>query len=510
MEDTGRRLFSDEELLELSKSYTERILQQLKAGEKEKAIELCEEMSESRIILHDFFADSCVALWSFIGEHMGEGKVEEMFRYVFDQSATRQFYDLAVAQSPPHLTALLLAKSWRAHSCFGKGEFPAKFRITEDSQKFSFHLEPCGSGARLWQRGWYEEGKGGKRSEKAWPWTYNREGLPYYCIHCSFLNEILPYESEYGSLMWIVDPLGGPFKKCVWHVYKDVNDIPEKYYQRMALHRKPVKKNRYVTKDRLHYSKQDLTDMARPMTDRIIEKIRLGDVTSAIELCGDVKDEFLVLHDLYAMMIVSTLTYISENSGENALEQALRYQFKTCIEDRLMKRLRTVSPVDRLKFMALSILGIDNCNGSGYFKGKFEVRETERDIRFVLSPCGSGGRLLRAGSYEKMGYLQKLIEKTENKLVQMVSRILPLPVFILEKAFPFVVVHFSQRKPYAQGKTKRAWPWSFNQKDIPYYCCQCGMLQEQMGGLGFRISPPRTKRSSCIWRVDKKEIDRGQ
>jgi pentatricopeptide repeat protein len=118
---TVDRLFSTKQLDELTIPYPDRILRYIHAGKTDEALSACNEMRESRILLHDFFADSCTVLWSFIGEKLGEEAVNDMFRYVFKQSAERQFYDVAGAQVMPHLTVYLLAKSWRAHSCFGAG-----------------------------------------------------------------------------------------------------------------------------------------------------------------------------------------------------------------------------------------------------------------------------------------------------------------------------------------------------------------------------------------------------
>ena len=54
----------------------------------------------------------------------------------------------------------------------------------------TFHLAPCGSGARLVRRGLYErEGYG--RTTAAHSWSFERDEMPLYCTHCSFMNESL-------------------------------------------------------------------------------------------------------------------------------------------------------------------------------------------------------------------------------------------------------------------------------------------------------------------------------
>ena len=226
----GKEIFTPEERQALATPYPVRIEDCLRKNRVEQALVLCGELKESQVLLHDFFADSCTVLWSWVGQHLGEETIEDMFRYVFEQSMRRQLFDIGgtVVGFPPHLGAFFLAKvCWRAHSCFQAGEHPGDFSITEDSEKFSFHMQPCGSGGRLWRRGLYEPGRGGKVSETARTWTYNRQDFPYYCIHCSFLNEILPYEAI-GALMWPVDPLEGPDDVCTWHLYKDPNRIPDR------------------------------------------------------------------------------------------------------------------------------------------------------------------------------------------------------------------------------------------------------------------------------------------
>lgn len=496
------RIFSPEQAAQLTAPFPERILQCIKKQEIHEAISICEEMKHSRILLHDFFADSCTMLWSWIGEHLGEEKIEEMFRYIFSQSAQRQYYDALSAQVMPHLTVYLLAKSWRAHSCFGVGDFPAKFSITEDDEKFSFRLHPCGSGARLWLKGRYSPGKGGKTSEKKRPWTYNRKGFPYYCIHCPFLNEILPYESGYGRLMWPVDPLKTPDGECVWHLYKNPDKVPDTYYKRLGLEKKPAKQQARFQKNR-HFSDLELSEMARPSTDRIIESLKNGSLSLARKRVKEVKDEFLVLHDLYAMMLSATFTFIADQAGESALGDALNFQFQKCIATQMLQPITRLPVKEKALFLATKIFGVDSCNGTGYFKARFSIKETNSEVIFVLSPCGSGGRLLRAGSYAPIHPVRKMIEKLENKLVAVAAQHIPFPESMLKLLFPLIVTHFTQRKPYSQGATRKPRKWSFDKAGTPYYCCQCGKLQEKLGDQGLHIIPPKHKRDVCIWKLRK-------
>jgi len=103
--------------------------------------------------------------------------------------------------------------------------------ITEDEEKLTFTMNPCGSGQRLVRLGRYGEGGYGTTAE-AHSWSYGREGFPLYCTHCAFMNEALP-------IRWIgypVYPSDPPqdfhADPCTWYWYKDPADIPERHYAR--------------------------------------------------------------------------------------------------------------------------------------------------------------------------------------------------------------------------------------------------------------------------------------
>jgi len=499
-------LFSSRELAALATPYPNRIRKALQQKNPETALRLCHEFKDCQVRLHDFLAESCTVLWSFVGGELGEAAIEAMFRYVFHHAAKRQFFEAACADAPPHLAVKLLARSWRAHSCFGRGAHPGRFSITEDDEKFTFHLTPCGSGLRLWRKGWYAPGAAGRMSDTARPWTYQRKHFPYYCMHCPFLNELLPYESEYGSILWPVDPPANPDDTCAWHIYKDRRRIPDTYYDRLRIQKKPVPKSRYEKPGRSYFSAQQLHDMARPVPDRIIEQIEAGDYPSALRLCRLVTDEFLVLHDLYVNMLAATLTFISDSIGEAGLGRALDRQFSECIEDQFVEHLKIMPAKEKMVFMARQIFGTDSCSGTGRHGAGFSIFETEKEIVFRLSPCGSGGRLIRSGSYGPMPRMTKVRERIENRIIISSSRFLPLPESLLERTFPIIVNLFTQRKPYGQGKTGNAHDWSFQEAGIPYYCCQCGMIADKLKQSGVHIQPPKNKKDPCTWVFDKRGL----
>ena len=126
----------------------------------------------------------------------------------------------------------LLAATWRAHSCSGVGPNPGSFTITEDEEKITFAMHPCGSGQRLVLNGAYTGLPDGGLTREAHDWSFDREGFPLYCTHCSFMNESLPIQWS-GYPLYPCDPPGDYSRDpCVWYWYKDPEAIPERHYRR--------------------------------------------------------------------------------------------------------------------------------------------------------------------------------------------------------------------------------------------------------------------------------------
>ena len=128
-----------------------------------------------------------------------------------------------------------LAATWRAHSTSGVGPSPASFTIEEDEEKFTFRMNPCGSGQRLWRRGMYEGENAYGVTQEAHDWSYGRAGFPLYCTHCTLMNELLPIK-WYGMPLYPSDP-PDDFDRdpCTWYWYKDPADIPARHWERYGL-----------------------------------------------------------------------------------------------------------------------------------------------------------------------------------------------------------------------------------------------------------------------------------
>ena len=230
----AERWFAEEELREMSRPTMDRAIEALDRGDVAEARALCEEMKHEWRFLHDLMVEGVAGLISFIHERMGEDAVEDAWTWS-NERGWRGSVEAIDRQSRRHIVQALAA-TWRAHSTSGVGPKPGAFTITEDDEKFTFTMNPCGSGQRLWRLGRYGEG-GFKVTERAHDWSYGREGFPLYCTHCSFMNESLP-------IRWIGYPLypSDPpddfhSDPCTWYWYKDPADIPARHWERYGLAR---------------------------------------------------------------------------------------------------------------------------------------------------------------------------------------------------------------------------------------------------------------------------------
>ena len=229
----GQRWFSDEELEQLSRPTMDRAIEAIDAGDVEEAKRRCEEMKHESQFMHDLLVDGVAGLISFVKDKLGDAGVEEAWTYSLERSWRRPVETIAATDRRE--VARALAATWRAHSTSGVGPSPGAFEISEDDEKLTFTMNPCGSGQRLVRNGRYEGEDAFGVTREAHDWSYGRKGFPLYCTHCTFMNESLPIE-------WIGHPLypshpPGDYSTdpCVWHWYKDPADIPARHWERYGM-----------------------------------------------------------------------------------------------------------------------------------------------------------------------------------------------------------------------------------------------------------------------------------
>jgi hypothetical protein len=211
----------------------DRAIEAIEQGDLDAAVRLCDSMRNEWRFLHDLMAESVLGLISFVQERLGDEGVAEAWRSSMERGWKSDTAAIVARDRRKVLESL--AATWRAHSVSGKGPHPAQFTIEEDDKKFTFTMNPCGSGQRLWRMGKYRGDNAYGVTQQAHDWSYNRAQFPLYCTHCSFMNELLPIK-WYGTPLYPSDP-PTDFDKdpCVWYWYKDPVDIPDRHWERYGV-----------------------------------------------------------------------------------------------------------------------------------------------------------------------------------------------------------------------------------------------------------------------------------
>lgn len=226
----SERWFSPEELEQLSRPTMDRAVEAIEAGDLEAARRLCTEMKHEWGMLHDLMAGSVLGLVSFIQQRLGDEGVAEAWAQNMEHG-WRRHHD-AINRLGRRDLVYLLAATWRAHSTSGTGPNPGSFTISEDDEKVTFIMNPCGSGQRLVRNGAYEGLPDGGATREAHTWSYGRRRFPLYCTHCSFMNESMPIQWSGYPLYPSDPPEDYATDPCTWYWYKDRDAIAERHWTR--------------------------------------------------------------------------------------------------------------------------------------------------------------------------------------------------------------------------------------------------------------------------------------
>lgn len=226
--------FDEDTLKQMSRPTMDRVIEKIRAGELEDAIRVCDEMKREWGFLHDLMVESLAALLTYIGDTTNEDRVGDALRYMTEK-VWKDAVD-EIGKRDRRRVAIALAATWRAHSTSGVGPDAGSFTVTEDEDKLTLTLAPCGSGQRLWRQGVYDPPKSYGLTEEPHPWSFNREKFPYYCSHCTLMNELMPIEWT-GAPLYPLDPPNSPDHWCTWYFYKDPAAVPERFYERYGLNK---------------------------------------------------------------------------------------------------------------------------------------------------------------------------------------------------------------------------------------------------------------------------------
>jgi hypothetical protein len=225
---TQERVFSEKELRELSKGFVQLASEHLDAGRLDEAKYWCRRAIDAPSHVHDFLVNSVAMLLSFIYDRLGEETAAEALR----QTMEKQTVKLAV----PETRELKEWITWCADIARQHSPIPG-LQVQEDHEKFVLTVT-CPSGGRLIQEGAYDGPDGYRKFTKPGPHTWGEKDMPIYCGHCSWTHEIIPLTKfGPGSQFWVhATPFPKkPGENCLHYVYKNPENIPEEYYERLGI-----------------------------------------------------------------------------------------------------------------------------------------------------------------------------------------------------------------------------------------------------------------------------------
>ena len=99
--------------------------------------------------------------------------------------------------------------------------------VVEEPDRYVISQDPCGSMGKLWRT------KSVGTTKKAYPWSWSKSGIPYYCVHCC-VWEIAAIELR-GYPERVTLPPEKPEDPCVRLYYKKPELIPEEYFARIGM-----------------------------------------------------------------------------------------------------------------------------------------------------------------------------------------------------------------------------------------------------------------------------------
>jgi hypothetical protein len=100
--------------------------------------------------------------------------------------------------------------------------------VTEEPDRYVVKDDPCGTGGKL------RRIRSVGTMKQAYPWSWGKSDIPYYCAHCCVLWTIIPIELR-GYPIRITLVADRPEDPCVTLYYKKPELIPEEYYTMVGM-----------------------------------------------------------------------------------------------------------------------------------------------------------------------------------------------------------------------------------------------------------------------------------
>jgi len=209
-----------------------------------------------RIIRQDDATELGIPTWTLVREAIQAGRIDEALKFLdYGCREAKTVHDSMVSFVDDAITHLARFGGEEIYKLFRKRYYPMVSRwlsdtpsveeslqrsietqrghggnctVTEESERYVVRCDPCGGGGQL------RRTKDVDTIKKAYPWTWGKIGVPYYCVHCCVFMEILPTELR-GYPIRINLFSDKPEEPCIHYFYKKPALIPEEYFTRIGM-----------------------------------------------------------------------------------------------------------------------------------------------------------------------------------------------------------------------------------------------------------------------------------
>ncbi|MCK5351583.1 hypothetical protein KAJ77_03340 [bacterium] len=222
----GADLFSKEELWLNSKPTARQALERVMMQDFDIA-ELIKDQRKEWTPWHDFSVRWLEYVFAWVAETYGLDYYDDFMSKTYDHKF-QTFYPVFGAL-PDEERVAGVAAVWNYHV--------ADFHLTEDENNVYFHLDPCGSGGRLYRSEMhldsFEYGTElAPLTTEEHPIGFNRKGLGFYCTHCASSNRDI-MKNPLAPLFFMIDgeSQSEPGASCVHTMVK--RDAPQQVDERL-------------------------------------------------------------------------------------------------------------------------------------------------------------------------------------------------------------------------------------------------------------------------------------